>query len=384
MRFGAVLLRQLVVLLVVALLAGLSGYAAAAGGIGPAARTWAATPAFSRLDTSLESVPSERPYHEWVSRLLARLIGLQGALRECITLEQPRIVINRDIIIGQLLGDSGIGPAIGAPVTRTSTASESTATLPVDSDDQASAVSWDPILYKVRPGDSLLAIARRFGLDVSTLVDINILHDPDLLHAGQLLIIPPVDGRLYDVREGDVLWAISDRFDVNIGSIIEANGMDDPSVLHVGQVLFIPGANHEVVPTAAAATTSVTQALSWPVPVSGRISSPFGPRMGTMHTGVDIAVPMGTPIVAAASGRVVTARWLGAYGRAVVLIHPASGWKTLYAHASRFVVDDGDWVSAGETIAYVGSSGRSTGPHLHFEVIIDGHPRDPLQYVKRR
>lgn len=136
------------------------------------------------------------------------------------------------------------------------------------------------------------------------------------------------------------------------------------------------------------ANTASTRQLVmvWPTPGYGWITSPFGmradPFLGTQrrHTGLDIGAPYGAKIVAAESGKVILAQWYGAYGNAVVIDH---GGKvtTLYGHSSKLLVKAGDTVSRGQTIAYVGSTGLSTGPHLHFEVRSNGTPVNPRDWV---
>jgi murein DD-endopeptidase MepM/ murein hydrolase activator NlpD len=118
--------------------------------------------------------------------------------------------------------------------------------------------------------------------------------------------------------------------------------------------------------------------LVWPV--SGPVTSGYGWRWGRMHEGIDIAVPTGTPVVAAASGRVIVAGWMGGYGNLVVVDH-GGGLATAYGHNSSFAVGSGSTVSQGQTIAYAGSTGNSTGPHVHFEVRVNGSPVDPLGYL---
>jgi len=118
--------------------------------------------------------------------------------------------------------------------------------------------------------------------------------------------------------------------------------------------------------------------LMWPV--SGPVTSPFGWRWGRMHEGIDIAAPTGTPVYAAASGRVIIAGWMGGYGNLVVIDH-GGGLSTAYGHNSSFAVGTGASVSQGQVIAYAGSTGNSTGPHVHFEVRVNGTPVDPLGYL---
>jgi murein DD-endopeptidase MepM/ murein hydrolase activator NlpD len=115
-------------------------------------------------------------------------------------------------------------------------------------------------------------------------------------------------------------------------------------------------------------------------PVSGPVTSPFGMRWGRMHTGIDIGVPYGTPIRAAASGQVIYAGWMDGYGNLVFIDH-GRGISTGYAHQSSIAVSNGDTVTQGQVIGYVGCTGHCFGPHLHFEVRVNGAPVDPLGYL---
>lgn len=130
--------------------------------------------------------------------------------------------------------------------------------------------------------------------------------------------------------------------------------------------------------------------FEWPLPAPHIITSPYGPRyirafhVSDFHTGVDIAEPTGTPIHAAAAGVVAVAGWQGGYGNAVILYHGKQGGKdyyTLYGHQSRIAVAKGQVVQQGQVIGYVGMTGNATGPHLHFEVRINGQTVDPMPYL---
>ena len=118
--------------------------------------------------------------------------------------------------------------------------------------------------------------------------------------------------------------------------------------------------------------------LIWPV--RGRVTSGYGYRWGRMHAGIDIAAPTGTPIRAAKNGRVIFSGTMNGYGNVVVVDH-GGGFSTLYAHQSRIASSRGQGVDQGQVIGYVGSTGRSTGPHLHFETRVDGNPRNPRPYL---
>ncbi|MDI7246247.1 MAG: M23 family metallopeptidase [Bacillota bacterium] len=137
----------------------------------------------------------------------------------------------------------------------------------------------------------------------------------------------------------------------------------------------------------AAAVSAGREQLKLTIPVNGRVTYGFGYRVHPIykrrlfHQGIDIAAPTGTPIRAAAAGKVLRAGPCGTYGNIVELDH-GGGASTLYAHCSRVLVKAGDRVRAGQKIAEVGSTGLSTGPHLHFEVSIDGKPRDPFAHLE--
>jgi murein DD-endopeptidase MepM/ murein hydrolase activator NlpD len=118
--------------------------------------------------------------------------------------------------------------------------------------------------------------------------------------------------------------------------------------------------------------------LIWPV--QGTLTSPYGMRWGRMHEGIDIGAPMGTPIYAAAGGTVIYAGWEGGYGNLIVIDH-GNGLATAYGHQSQLAASSGQTVGRGQLIGYIGSTGHSTGPHLHFEVRVNGTPVDPLSYL---
>ena len=131
-------------------------------------------------------------------------------------------------------------------------------------------------------------------------------------------------------------------------------------------------------PASATTAPSGSGILRWPV--SGPVTSPFGTRWGRMHEGIDIAVPSGTPVAAAGSGTVIYAGWMEGYGNLVAIDH-GGGLATAYGHNTSVTVSVGQSVSAGDIIAYSGSTGHSTGPHVHFEVRVNGTPVDPLGYL---
>lgn len=231
-----------------------------------------------------------------------------------------------------------------------------------------------PNRYLVREGESLWQIAREHRVSVETLAELNGLRNPDFIRPGQLLTIP---GNIFrhQVREGENLAAIAALYRVPLSELLRANELADPDLLYPGQQLIIPGTPHggPVVPAAGWVS------LMWPV--TGPLTSLFGVRPdGQPHFGIDIAAHHGESIRAAGAGRVVFAGPAGTFGLLVILDH-GDGLQTYYAHCSEITVAYGDRVTAGEIIARVGNTGRSFGPHLHFEVRWHGQPFDPLLYL---
>jgi murein DD-endopeptidase MepM/ murein hydrolase activator NlpD len=154
----------------------------------------------------------------------------------------------------------------------------------------------------------------------------------------------------------------------------EAQALEQVSVALGAQIQAAQAASSYRAP---AATLSASGFI-WPV--NGPVTSPFGLRWGRMHTGIDIGVPYGTPIRAAASGQVIYAGWMDGYGNLVFVDH-GRGLSTGYAHQSSIAVANGEAVAQGQVIGYVGCTGHCFGPHLHFEVRVNGTPVDPLGYL---
>jgi len=255
-----------------------------------------------------------------------------------------------------------------------------------------------PSLYQVQDGDTLSTIAERFHLDTKTLVWANeeLAKHPDMVKAGQSLVILPLDAAYHTVAEGDTLEGIAAKYQVPAEAILAYKGNDipDPAHLVVGSKLIVPGAvlpdpKPAVVEPPAPVVAPEDQAYSAP---ADQVHSGTGQFMwpevalitqtfGWGHNGIDIAGPWGAPVVAADSGTVVlVAWWEYSYGYHVVIDH-GGGLKTLYGHLSEIDVQAGQTVNKGDLIGREGSTGRSTGPHLHFEVTLDGQYVNPFNYL---
>ncbi len=251
------------------------------------------------------------------------------------------------------------------------------------------------IYYTVQPGDTVSSIARNFGLTVNTILWANDLGAYSLLRIGDKLTIPPQSGLLYTIKKGDTLAKLAQTYNIEMNKIIETNSLG--SSLTIGQKILLPGAR-KITPSVAVAKPSTnsytgvsvikdlvnppakpsTTKLAWPTS-GNRITQYFS----WSHPGLDIANKIGTPLYAAEDGKVIISQggYNGGYGNTIVIDH-GGGMKTRYGHASKLYVKVGDTVTRGEVIAAMGSTGRSTGSHLHFEVIINGTKYNPLNYIK--
>lgn len=232
--------------------------------------------------------------------------------------------------------------------------------------------------HRVRQGETLWEIAERYNTDVSAIASANGLYNVDYLRPGQVLEVPSVPGIVHTVQPGETLWEISRLYGVSMDAIQEANGLASPDLLRPATRLIVPGATEARLERLVVGGR-LQRAFSWPA--RGRISSTYGWRWGRQHEGIDIAVPRGTPVRAAAPGRVVYSGWGGGYGYLVSIDH-GNGVVTRYAHNSRLVVRVGQRVSRGQVVAYSGNTGNSTGPHVHFEIRYRGRPVDPLPYLR--
>jgi murein DD-endopeptidase MepM/ murein hydrolase activator NlpD len=231
-------------------------------------------------------------------------------------------------------------------------------------------------------GETLSGIVSRYGISLEALVGANPdLSSLDRLPIGVELLIPPGEGLVVQLEHPSLLTDLLAAHAADPVAVARANALRSPFDLRPGMLLFLPA----VEPTAALARLAQVREAEnryvWPV--HGRLTSYFGRRnlgMGTaaFHRGIDVAAPTGTPIVAARSGTVTYAGWSArGYGNLVRIRH-AGGAETWYAHASRVLVSVGQHVDQGQRIALVGSTGLSTGPHLHFELHVGGSATDPL------
>ncbi len=240
-------------------------------------------------------------------------------------------------------------------------------------DDVDKSLTSDEIsVYVVQPGDTASQIAEMFGVSINTIYWANDITN-GVIKPGQTLVILPVNGVRHVVKESDTISSIAKKYGGDVDEILSYNQLASANDISVGDTVVIPNGEVKSAPKTASAAkpTSVSGAsvssgsyFSHPLPGARRTQGIHG------HNGVDLGAPNGTPIRAAAAGEVIVSKssgWNGGYGNYVVIKH-SNGTQTLYAHTSSNAVGVGAYVAQGEVIAYVGSTGKSTGSHLHFEV----------------
>lgn len=246
--------------------------------------------------------------------------------------------------------------------------------------------------YIVQPGDTVLAIAEKFGLRPETVQWSNpgLEVNADLIRPGDSLRILPIDGAVHTVTSGDSLTSIANKYKVTVDDIIgyPSNGLADSSTpLSLGAQLVIPNGTKPAAVQqvfaydAATASTPASAKLGsgafvWPT--SGSINQ----RYWGGHGGIDLGAWTGAPVKAADSGYVAVASggWNAGYGNHVIVDH-GNGFVTLYAHLNSIYVKPGENITRGQQIGSVGNTGNSTGPHLHFEIRYQGVTRNPLNYL---
>ena len=248
------------------------------------------------------------------------------------------------------------------------------------------------IEYTVQDGDTVSSIAEKFGISIDTIRWQNNLASKDSIKVGESLEILPVTGVAHKVKKGDTVYSIAKYYDTSPQGIVDFpfNSFvnDETFELAIGQTIIVPDGIkpsqvlwqptarvRQITPDAGSVTAS--GAFIWPA--GGTISQ----RFSWYHKAIDIANKTAPNILAADSGKVIVAGWPDGYGYGNrVIIDHGNGYRTLYAHLSRIYVVVGQTVARGDAIGQMGSTGRSTGIHLHFEVIKNGVNLDPLTVLR--
>ncbi|KKT29023.1 MAG: Peptidase M23 family protein [Candidatus Collierbacteria bacterium GW2011_GWC2_44_18] len=251
----------------------------------------------------------------------------------------------------------------------------------------------DILDYTVENGDTLASIAKKFGVDTDSIKWLNKELNEKKLKLGSILKIPPVTGVVHTVKSGETIYSIAKKYNVSAQAVVDFPfnefTNDETFAIAIGQKLIVPDGEMPDEPILSPRSNlaglltpnagAVSATGNWIWPAAGSISQGFK----SWHKGIDIANRGGGTILAADSGKVLVASWLDntGYGNRVVIDH-GNGIKTLYAHMSSFSVVVGQTVKRGDKLGMMGSTGRSTGTHLHFEIRSDKGNANPLSQLK--
>ncbi len=233
--------------------------------------------------------------------------------------------------------------------------------------------------YTVKKGETLNSITRKLYLDTDTLISLNSLSSPYDIYKGKEILIPNMRGIIHKVKQTTNLRALSAHYQIPGAILYSINKLKNEE-LYQGQKLFIPykklSKRHK---------RYFSRGI-FLFPVSGRLSSRFGLRIDpfnnrrTFHGGVDIAARTGTLVYASQGGQVIFSGYMGGYGNLIIVRHKY-GYNTFYGHLSRRLYKKGHWVRKGQVIGKVGSTGRCTGPNLHFEIRQFNLRKNPLKFT---
>ncbi|MDD2807385.1 MAG: peptidoglycan DD-metalloendopeptidase family protein [Patescibacteria group bacterium] len=251
----------------------------------------------------------------------------------------------------------------------------------------------ETIIYVVEQGDTISQIADKFATTINTILWENNLTGYSLIRPGDKLTILPVSGVRHKVARGETVASIAKKYGIDIDKILDYNKLASANDIKIGESLMIPGgakiiATAPIVSYTAPSYKPPKATQTKPVTSSGKMTWPTDCRRITQyfhlgHTGIDIACGMGHKIYAADAGKIIKAQggYNGGYGLMIIIDH-GNGIQSLYGHLSKIYYGVGDYVHQGDLIAAMGTTGHSTGPHLHFEVRTGSVRRNPLYYVK--
>ena len=271
------------------------------------------------------------------------------------------------------LGDQNLGQGGGQNDIDPSTVQESSflAYNPASTDYIDIGFKRNQIVeYTVQTGDLLSFIASDYGVSTNSIIWANNLNDADSIKPGQILRIPPVSGVIHKIKSGDSINSLAKKYGVPEDKILSFNGVSEGDGLEIGEEIIVPDGK---INGSSSVVATTAKRFSYLPDLGNYFLIPaVGFNWGRIHgrNGVDVANSCGTSIYASAEGSAVTVDdtgWNGGFGKFIKLIH-SNGTETIYAHASKLLITAGQTVSKGQLIALMGTTGRSTGCHLHFEV----------------
>lgn len=240
------------------------------------------------------------------------------------------------------------------------------------------------LTYRVKKGDMIGLIADRYNVTQDTIISVNAIKQSRLIQVGQFLKIPSIPGIIYTVKaDGETPESVAVKYKVDAQKCAFVNNLNSDSSLSAGTSIFVPDAELDWTTRQEINGDLFHKPLKaryWLSSPYGWRDSPFNPGKRTFHGGVDMAVARGTPIYPALDGKVTSVGYNAVYGNYVIVTHH-SGYKTLYAHMDQTTCKTGNFVYKNTMIGRVGSTGQSTGPHLHFTVYKNGKTVNPLALV---
>lgn len=282
--------------------------------------------------------------------------------------------------------EEGVWDEAGVVLGETAISLNDTGLVTLESDKPRAQV----LEYSVKDGDTLSTVAERFDISSETLKWANPKVNWKRIKPGDVINVPPVTGVVYKVKTGDTIYSISKKYSASAQAVVDypfnSFANDEEFTLVVGQVLIIPDG---IVPSAVSVSTRFAAVLT---PDAGSVSATGSfvwPAYGRLtqgyrwyHKGIDVANKSGGSVLGADAGRVITAGWTSSgYGYHVIVDH-GNGYQTLYAHMSSVSVVVGQSVARGSVLGNMGNTGRSTGTHLHFEIIRGGVRVNPFDYLQ--
>ena len=233
-------------------------------------------------------------------------------------------------------------------------------------------------VYAVKQGDMVGSIASEYGVSQDAIISLNKLRNTRTLQIGQVLKIPSIDGIPYTVKEGDTPETIADTYKISLEKLAQVNTLSD-NMVAPDSVIFLPDAKLDWATLQEINGDLFRKPLHGTFHVSSRYGwrdNPFLAGSRSFHNGIDLAVVTGTPVYAALNGQVSATGCSSVYGNYIIIKHH-SGYQTLYGHLNSIQTSTGSWVSTATQIGTVGSTGMSTGPHLHFTVYKNGATLNP-------
>ena len=237
--------------------------------------------------------------------------------------------------------------------------------------------------YEIQSGDNLSTLSLRIGATLDTIVSVNKISNAHKLMPGDSLSIPNRNGLLYTVKKNETLDEVSEKYEISVDRIISFNRIENSTDLLAGTDLFLPGARY----TLEERIDRFGQFFILPIGRVYRISSAYGYRRDPVtgarrvfHKGVDMPGPLNSPIYAARGGTIIFAGWNGGYGNTIIIRHK-DGYTSYYAHLNRITTAVGRKVAMGQQIGKMGSTGKSTGSHIHFEIRKYGVAINPSEYI---